>query len=204
MIVTRIDPVTKTKFRVYIDGQFAFVLYKSELSRYHIKENEEVTEDVFRLLKEEVVLKRAKLWAMHLLNDMDRTEEQLITKLKHNDYTDDIIEKTMEYVKSFGYVNDDSYARRFIESKKESKSKKEIYFMLCKKGISKESVERAMEECYEDNDPGAAIEAIMTKKHFSPDTASDEEKQKMYAYLMRKGFRYEDVRQVIQVSGWNA
>ena len=44
----------------------------------------------------------------------------------------------------------------------------------------------------------------MRKKHFSPDTASDEEKQKMYAYLMRKGFRYEDVRQVIQVSGWNA
>jgi hypothetical protein len=93
MIVTRIETVTKTKFRVYIDGQFAFVLYKSELSRYHIKENEEVTEAVFRLLKEEVVLKRAKLRAMHLLNDMDRTEEQLITKLKHNDYTDYIIEQ---------------------------------------------------------------------------------------------------------------
>ena len=36
MYVTKIEPVTKTKYKVFIDGQFAFVLYKGELSRYHI------------------------------------------------------------------------------------------------------------------------------------------------------------------------
>ena len=36
MTVTRIEAVTKTKYKVYLDGKFAFVLYKGELSRYGI------------------------------------------------------------------------------------------------------------------------------------------------------------------------
>ena len=39
MTVTKIEPVTKTRYKVYVDGQFAFVLYKGELSRYHIAED---------------------------------------------------------------------------------------------------------------------------------------------------------------------
>ena len=34
MAVTRVEAVTKTKYKVYVDGQFAFILYKGELSRF--------------------------------------------------------------------------------------------------------------------------------------------------------------------------
>ena len=34
--------------------------------------------------------------------------------------------------------------------------------------------------------------------------ATGAEKAKICGYLLRKGFRYEDIRQVIQVSDWNA
>ena len=65
-------------------------------------------------------------------------------------------------------------------------------------------IEEAFEECYDREDSKSAIEELMRKKRYSPETATEKEKQKMYGYLMRKGFAYEDVRQVIQVSGWNA
>ena len=42
MIVTKTEAVTKTRYKVYIDGQFAFVLYKGELSRYQIREGKEI------------------------------------------------------------------------------------------------------------------------------------------------------------------
>ena len=42
MTVTKIEPVTKTRYKVYVDGQFAFVLYKGELSRYHIAVDSEL------------------------------------------------------------------------------------------------------------------------------------------------------------------
>lgn len=204
MIVTKIEPVTKTKFKVYVEEQFAFVLYKSELSRYRIVADGELTEDAFQKIKKEVVLKRAKLRALHLLNDMDRTEAQLRTKLKQGLYTEDIIEQTIEYVKSFGYIGDASYARRYIQSKQRNKSKKEIYAELCKKGISKDEIDSAMEECYEEQREEETIRTLLRKKNYNLEQATDVEKQKIYGYLARKGFTYEQIRQVIQVSDWNA
>ena len=46
MTVTCVEPVTKTKSRVFIDGEFAFILYKGELFHYHIVENKEIKEEV--------------------------------------------------------------------------------------------------------------------------------------------------------------
>ena len=126
MTVTRIEVISKTKYRVFLDNEFAFVLYKGELSHYHIEEKSEIDENVYLEIKQKVVAKRAKLRAMHLLNDMDRTENQLREKLKANEYAEDVIDEALDYVKSFGYVNDLNYAKRFIESRKERKSKKEI------------------------------------------------------------------------------
>ena len=204
MTVTKIEPVTKTRYKVYVDGQFAFVLYKGELSRYHIAEDSELEEEIYQNLRKEIVLKRAKLRAMHLLNDMGRTESQLRTKLLRNDYPSDIVEEAIAYVKSFGYINDAEYTRSFIENRKEKKSKKEIYAALCQKGLPKDLIETALEECYADDDSIAAIEAIVRKKKFDPKSTDYKEMQKMMGYLVRKGFRYDDIRQVIQVSEWNA
>ncbi|MCI6122018.1 regulatory protein RecX [Blautia obeum] len=204
MTVTKIEPVTKTRYKVYVDGQFAFVLYKGELSRYHIAEDSELEEEIYQNLRKEIVLKRAKLRAMHLLNDMGRTESQLRTKLLRNDYPPDIVEEAIAYVKSFGYINDAEYARNFIENRKEKKSKKEIYAALCQKGLPKDLIETALEERYADDDSIAAIEAIVRKKKFDPKSTDYREMQKMMGYLVRKGFRYDDIRQVIQVSEWNA
>lgn len=61
-------------------------------------------------------MKRAKLRAMHLLNDMDRTESQLRTKLLNGDYPADIADEAIAYVKSFGYINDESYYRRLLKA----------------------------------------------------------------------------------------
>ena len=204
MTVTKIEPVTKTRYKVYVDGQFAFVLYKGELSRYHIAEDSELEEKTYQSIRKEIILKRAKLRAMHLLNDMGRTESQLRTKLLRNDYPSDIVEEAIAYVKSFGYINDAEYTRSFIENRKEKKSKKEIYAALCQKGLPKDLIETALEECYADDDSIAAIEASVRKKKFDPKSTDYKEMQKMMGYLVRKGFRYDDIRQVIQVSEWNA
>lgn len=204
MTVTKIERVTKTRYRIYVDGQFAFILYKGELSRYLISEEEEITEETFERIRTEVILKRARLKAMHLLNDMDRTEGQLRTKLRQGGYTEDMVDAAVDYVKSFGYVNDDAYVRRFIMGRKERKSKREISGALCQKGIPKEQIDVAMEECYGKEDSHAAIRKILEKKKYDPATAQDAEKRRIMGYLTRKGFSYDDIRQVIQVSEWNA
>lgn len=205
MIVTQIEAVAgkKTKYKVFLDGQLAFVLYKGELSRYHIREGIVLDTEVLKQINE-AIKKRAKLRALHLLNAMERTENQLRTKLEENGYPKEAVQEALEYVKSFGYVDDGGYARRFAESRKKIKSKREIQSILLQKGLSREEIESALEEVYQSQDSLEAIQRLAKKRHYDPATATFAEKQKLFAYLTRKGFRYEDIRQVIQVPDWNA
>ena len=204
MIITKIESVTKVKYKIYVEEQFAFVVYKGELSRFHLREGGEISEDTIQLIKSEVLLKRAKMRAMHLLNDMARTEEQLRQKLRNNGYPEDVTEEALAYVKSFGYINDEVYIRNFVESRKDKKSRREIYALLSQKGVKGEDVDRVLEEIYEEHSDREAIRELLRKKRWNPETADEKERQKIYGYLVRKGFRYEDIRQVIQVSNWNA
>ena len=145
------------------------------------------------------MIKQAKQKALSLLNYMDRTESQLRQKLKEKSFDDQAIDVAIEYVKSFGYINDASYAERYILNRQGSKSKREIYAALCQKGICREDIERAMESCYEAEDEFAAICRLCEKKHFVAEEATDAEKKRMYNYLLRKGFHGEDVCKVLNV-----
>lgn len=197
MTVTKIEPVTKTRYKIYIDGQFAFVLYKGELSRYHIEPDAQIDAETYQSIKETVILKRAKLRAMHLLTDMGRTEAQLRTKLIQSGYPEDITEQAVQYVKSFGYINDAEYARSFILSRKDKKSRREIYAQLSQKGLSEDVIEQAFEECYGDEDTENAIISILEKKHYDPEHTDEYTTQKLMAHLARKGFGYQDIKHVM-------
>lgn len=199
MTVSRIEPVSKTRYKVFIDGQFAFALYKGELSRYHIVDGSEIDENVYQILYKDNV-KRAKLRAMHLLSDMGRTESQLRTKLLQGGYPQKIVDEAITYVKSFGYINDREYARNFVESRKEKKSRKEIYAALCQKGLDSELIKKALNECYAGEDSLQAIKALLRKKGYHPGNADLKENQKIIGYLVRKGFQYEDIRKVVNLT----
>ena len=198
MIVTKTEACTRTKYRVWLDGEFAFLLYKGELSRYGIREGEELTGDTVEKIEREVVLKRAKLYAMHLLEDMDRTEAGLREKLRRAMYTEKAVEGAVEYVRSFGYLDDGRFAENFVRSRKNLKSRKEIRALLAQKGVPSEQIEAAFEICYGEEDEQAAAAALLRKKKFDPDSADEDKLRKICAYLGRKGFGYETVRQVIQ------
>ena len=198
MQVTKVEALTKTKWKVELDGQFAFVLYKKEILRFGIEVNGELSEELYEQIKKDVVLKRAKLRAMHLLTDMARTESQLRDKLKRNMYPEDVISQAIAYVKSFGYINDEAYIENFIQSKRETKSRKEIYALLLGKGLSSEQIDLAFEQCYEKSAEQEAISRLIRKKNVDILHASEQGLHKLYGYLARKGFQYDDIRQVIQ------
>ena len=164
MIVTKTEACTKTKYKVYLDGAFAFVLYKGEMSRFGITEGEDIPEETVEKIRTEVILKRAKLRAMHLLEDMDRTEAELREKLRQGRYPEEAVEGAVAYVRSFGYLDDARYAENFVVSRKASKSRREIRMLLSRKGIEDKWIERAFEICYENEDEQEAVLRILRKK----------------------------------------
>lgn len=196
MLVTKIEEATKGKYKIFIDEQFAFILYKGELSRFHVKLGEKLEESDLLAIKE-VLTKRAKLRAMHLLNVMARTEDQLRQKLVQSGYPKESVEEAIRYVKSFGYINDEAYVRNFVEFRYGKKSRREIECLLNQKGMKGEFVDNILDEIYEEHSDKEAIKEILEKKRWNFEETDEKSKQKMYAYLIRKGFRYEDIRHII-------
>lgn len=204
MLVTKVEPLTKTKYRIELEQKQVFVLYKGELKKFGVTEGEDLPEEQYEKIRTEVLLKRVKLRAMHLLTDMARTESGLREKLKQGMYPEDLIDDAIAYVRSFGYLDDYRYAEQFIESKKRNKSKKEIRALLLQKGVSTEEIDLAMENCWQEEDTETTIRTLIRKKGVDISTASDQEIQRLYGFLGRKGFRFEDIRQVIQNYNENA
>lgn len=137
-------------------------------------------------------LKRAKHRALYLLERCDRTEQELRTRLKRN-YESEIVEEAIRYVKQYGYIDDKRYAINYLKSRCQIKSRRQVeQELLYKKGISREIVEEACQEM-EPQEECLLIRRWMEKKHFSPETATQEEQRKFYQFLMRRGFQSEEV-----------
>lgn len=202
MIVTGITEISKSRVKIEIDHEFAFVLYKGELRLYKIEAGKQIEEADFHKLKEEVLPKRAKLRAMNLLKSRAYTRMQLRDKLIQGGYPEEIVNLAIDYVVSYGYVDDEQFAKDFIAYNRERKSKKRICMDLMQKGISEQLFQNAWDSIVGENSEDMEKEQIlcwMGKKHFQPQSATFEEKQKMMAFLYRKGFSINHIRSVLSL-----
>jgi len=191
MLVTGIEAVTKKKCKVELDGQLAFVLYKGELARYCVKIGEELSQEQYSTIVDEVLLKRAKKYLLHLLTKMDRTTYELETKLHRGFYPEDVIGKAISYVRSYGYVDDADYAKRYLRTYEERLSHRQIKRKLAAKGISKDILDSLDDERRQDE--GELIKTYIHKKIRDKEVLADKEIKRVADYLYRKGFESEDI-----------
>lgn len=200
MQITQIIELSKSRSKVYIDHEFAFVLYKGELRIYHIREGAELSERDYLQIMREVLPKRAKLRAMNLLKSRTYTTMQLRSKLEQGFYPEEVIEEALAYVAGFHYIDDLRYAVDYITYHEEGKSRKRMEQDLQRKGISKEVIEKAWQTWEADGgmqDEQEMIRKLLEKKHYHPDTADYKEQQRIFAFLMRKGFSGEQIRKAM-------
>lgn len=193
MIVTGITELSKTRCKIEIDQEFAFVLYKGELRLYHLREGQEITEEDYRTILEEVLPKRAKLRAMNLLKSREYTTQQLRMKLSQGLYPEVVIDEAIAYVGSFHYIDDRRYAADYINSHADTRSRRRIEQDLLRKGISSGAVEQAWNEWEAyggEQDEMTMIRQLLEKKHYSPQ-ADAKERQRMYGFLLRRGYSPE-------------
>ncbi len=191
-IVTEIEPYQKSKYKVYLNDEFTFLLYKSELNRMKIKEGDTLSKEMYSFILTEILNKRAVKRAMHLLKFMDRTECQLREKLRENFYPEESVEAAIAYVKSYHYVNDEEYALRYTDSRSRTKSRRQIEMELTRKGISPDKIDRAVQES--EFDDRKVIREILLKKGRNIDLKEPKQRQKVIRHLLYKGFEWEDVR----------
>lgn len=201
MEITKVQALTKQKYRIFLDGESAFAVYKGELSRYHLEEGAVLSPEVYEELVNRVLKKRATLRAMHILERTDKTEAQLRRKLEESEYPKEAVESAIAYVTSYGYLDDRRYAEHYIEWKKQGKGKARLKMELVQKGISREIIEEVLEST-DFGETREMIRQIILKKRKTDIPMNEKEKQRLYGFLMRKGFSSSDILAVMREEEW--
>ena len=198
MILTKIEQIDKKRYRIYVEEEFLLLLYVTDIRKHKLEEQMEITPEDLEKIYMDVVLRRAKMKAMLLLKSMDYSEKGLRDKLAKLYYPPKAINDALDYVIGYGYIDDERYARNYVRFKKDSQSRKQIEFTLQQKGVSKDYINIAFDEeyCSESN---ALVRAIIKKigslERIGELTA--DEKRKVGAYLYRKGFSSQEIREYI-------
>ena len=138
--------------------------------------------------------------ALQILERMDRTEKELREKLLERGFSGKAAEDAVDYVKSFGYIDDARYALHYVSYQKQFKSIRRMQYELEKKGIRDELVEAALEDAASSGEK-ELIEKIIRKRIPDPDSADRKTVEKCKSYLYRQGFRMADIIACIEKSG---
>lgn len=199
MIVENIEHIDSKKVKVIFEDGTYIPLYKGELRKYNIETGCELDESVVTHLLE-VLYKRAKERALYILERSDKTKKQLTDKLAGGCYPPAIIDKVTAFLEGYGYIDDESLAKNYIKMYSDTKSLKVIEIKLMQKGIERSIIKNALEEFETENcyNPMPLIEDIVKRKRFDYINADYKERNKIVSHLLRKGFKYEDVIEVLK------
>lgn len=195
MYVTYIEEADKRKAIVYVDGGESFPLYKGEIKRYGIREQNELSDDEYGHIIRDILIKRAKERAMHILQEADKTERQIREKLERGRYPSLVIDEVIKFLLKYEYINDYDYSVSYIKTYSKSQSERLMREKLLQRGVDRDIIVTAMEDAMKeaDYDCQSIITDILRRKKYNNDTADIKEKNRMVSHLLRKGFMYEDI-----------
>lgn len=197
MFIKEITKLPSKKCKVSFTDAEDLILYATEVRKYHLREGEEIAEEVYQDIYYNVIGKRAKKRALYLLEKMDRTEKNLKDKLLQNGYPLPLVEEAIAYVKRYHYIDDFRYAENYIRCYQEKKSAGKLKMDLLAKGVAKDTVQKAIEENFEMNET-EMIRGILEKKGYFSKEPLPAEQRRMYQFLLRRGYKSTDILHVMK------
>ena len=199
MMVTSIVPIDKRKSKVFLDEGFAFVLYKNELERYGIYEGGSISDFLYDEIEREVLDQRARERCLNLLKDSDRSESQLRARLSRESFPKAVIDRAVEFLKEYRYVDDQRMADYYMERGSRLKSRRQLVWELSGKGMDQETIQNALGKALPESE---AICRLAMKRTGGRPPETPQELRKLYGYLGRKGFSFEEIRSALEEL-WN-
>ncbi len=197
MEIISLVKLTKGRAKICLAGGTDFVLYKKEYESYGIEEGAELSDSDYEEIIRDIIIPRCKKRALHLLEKQDRSEKNLRDKLKEGGYSEEVIDIAIDYINEYGYLDDARMAASHIRFYQDSRSKQRIKQDLLGKGISLDVIETVMEEEYT-KDETELIESLLIKKKYDKETATYEDKAKIYRFLAGRGFSSDSINRVLK------
>ena len=214
--ITSVEPQTlrlhsgsSRRFNVYLDDAFAFGADEDLVVEHRLIVGKILdSEQVERLLFESEVGKLMERM-YGLFNIRQRSEKEVRDYLRNlsfkrrikdqEEISEVAVELLIEKLKKKGLLNDQEFAKSWVESRKKKKGVRVLKQELFQKGISKEIIEEVVSEQVTVDSAAQVAEKILEKKMRIWKNLPDLEfKKKTYEFLLRRGFEYDLVKTIVE------
>ena len=136
--------------------------------------------------------------AFSYLDTSMRTSYEVRSRLREAGCPETLIPEIISMLEDYRYIDDEAYAAAYVrqERKLRHRSRRDMTDRLTAKGVDRRWIEAAYAMEGEDAETTAAISLIEKKTRKSkPDV------QKLAAFLARRGFSYDTIRQAMAACG---
>lgn len=195
MQISKIEPYDNKKFsKIYVDGEYILSLANEIVIKKNLTVGSSIDDEELISLNEAACVRRARERMLYSLDRRLHSEKELRDKLRR-DYPPKIIDKAIEELRKLRLIDDKKFAIAFCEHRK-NVQKKGPYLIsreLFAKGVSREIIDEAIGEIFEDSDSEleSAKDALSKYAH----NINDEKvKKRAFATLVRKGFSINVVK----------
>jgi len=198
----------KNRVNVSVNGKYRFSLDYTQIADLGVKVGNEYTEEQLVELENESQFGKLYMRALEyslmrphsqyeLSQYLYRKTRDTLTKTGSvkKGVSKELTERVFDRIIEKGYVNDEAFARYWIENRQLRKgiSKRKLQAELASKGVNRSIVESLLTQT-ERSDEDEILKIIEKK------ASRYDDEQKLIAYLARQGFSYDDIKQAIEDS----
>jgi regulatory protein len=200
-IITRIEQQKRNKhrFSIYVDGEYSFAVHEDVLISCRLLKGKEIDVAEWEYIIIEEEKKKAERVGLHYLSYRPRATKEMVLHLASKDFTSEIIDTLIERWTQVGYLNDHTFAKQWLEERIRLKKKGRLLLReeLKQKGVSSNIIDQVMVTVDQDEEFRACLELAQKKKRMIKETEKRKAKQKLYAYLQRRGYPFEMIQTVL-------
>jgi regulatory protein len=197
--ITAIKPQEKRKnrFNVYLDGQFGFAISNELLVREGLKVGQELSPEK----REELVVKsrlgKAQEQIYRFLSYRPRSEKEIYDYLGKKKLKDEEKEKIIKKLKEEKLIDDLEFSRWFLEQRQTFRPKGSYALRqeLRQKGIGEKIINQVLPN--REEELSLAKKALVKAEKKYASFLGREKKEKLMAYLRRRGFSWEAVKKAV-------
>lgn len=182
------------RYSLYLDGKYSFSLREAELIKLGLHSGQEISEEELNEFQGESEFGKWYDRTLNLLSFRLRSEWELRDYLRRKDCPEPVTEKILNKLSINGYVNDEQFAKRWVENRRLMKatSRRKLSQELQQKRIPRDIIDAVLADDKEATDEREVLRELVEKKrHRYPDQL------KLMQYLARQGYSYDDIKTVL-------
>jgi regulatory protein len=193
----KISRFDKSILNVYLENGLFFTLHDEVCYALGVRSGHVLGKDELHKLMEANEARMCSYYAMVQSFKKRRTVAEMRRKLISMGFSQEKSDDAVSMLLDGGYLGDDAFADDYIDIKKGSSGKQKIAHDLMKKGIPKDVIREKL-SVVTDEDQERLASLAGEKKLRSMDDGDPKKREKLMAFLLRRGYSYETVKSVVR------